>query len=103
MPTTGSAAYRAHVDLIARIESAYDAIARVDARTERHGALLLFIAQEPGFTRYARPDPTVRRPITADEIAAVRARQRQLGLPEAFEWVHEVNPELLPRLRTLIV
>jgi GNAT superfamily N-acetyltransferase len=28
------------------------------------------------------------------EIAAVRARQRELGQPEAFEWVHETTPAL---------
>lgn len=31
---------------------------------------------------------------TVEEIAAVRARQRDLGLPEAFEWIAEVRPEL---------
>ena len=30
-----------------------------------------------------------------DEIAAVRARQRDLGVPEALEWIHELVPGLL--------
>jgi GNAT superfamily N-acetyltransferase len=32
-------------------------------------------------------------------VAAVRARQRELGHPERFEWVHEVTPELLGVMR----
>ena len=30
-----------------------------------------------------------------DDIAAVRARQRDLGVPEALEWIHELVPGLL--------
>ena len=30
-----------------------------------------------------------------DEISAVRARQRDLGVPEALEWIHELVPGLL--------
>ncbi len=29
-----------------------------------------------------------------DDVAAVRARQRDLGVPEALEWIHEVTPGL---------
>jgi ribosomal protein S18 acetylase RimI-like enzyme len=32
-------------------------------------------------------------------VAAVRERQRELGHPEAFEWVHETAPELLEVVR----
>ena len=32
---------------------------------------------------------------TQEEIAAVRARQRDLGVPEALEWIHELVPGLL--------
>jgi len=31
---------------------------------------------------------------TPDEIAAVRLRQRDLGVPEALEWIQEIQPEL---------
>jgi ribosomal protein S18 acetylase RimI-like enzyme len=34
-----------------------------------------------------------------DEIAVVRARQLELGVPEAFEWVHESTPALLAVVR----
>jgi ribosomal protein S18 acetylase RimI-like enzyme len=32
---------------------------------------------------------------TREEVEAVRARQRDLGVPEALEWIHEVVPGLL--------
>ncbi len=32
---------------------------------------------------------------TQDEIAAVRTRQRDLGVPEALEWIHDLAPDLL--------
>ena len=31
---------------------------------------------------------------TLDELAAVRARQRDLGVPEALEWIRDIQPEL---------
>jgi len=45
---------------------------------------------------YARP---AGADVTADDVTAMRARQRELGLPEAFEWVDEVTPSLLPAAR----
>jgi ribosomal protein S18 acetylase RimI-like enzyme len=35
-----------------------------------------------------------------DEIEAVRARQRELGLPELLEWIHELSPDLIARARS---
>ena len=48
----------------------------------------------PGWPYYARPIPGAGMP-TQDEIAAVRTRQRDLGVPEALEWIHDVLPGLL--------
>ena len=48
----------------------------------------------PGWPYYARPIPGAGLP-TQDAIAAVRARQRDLGVPEALEWIHELLPGLL--------
>jgi GNAT superfamily N-acetyltransferase len=48
----------------------------------------------PGFPYYARPVPDGATP-TGEEIVAVRARQRELGAPEALEWVHDLVPDLL--------
>jgi ribosomal protein S18 acetylase RimI-like enzyme len=36
---------------------------------------------------------------TAADIERVRARQRELAIPEAFEWIHDLVPELLPVAR----
>ena len=54
----------------------------------------MFVKEGPGWPYYARPIPGAGMP-TLDEIAAVRARQRDLGVPEALEWIAEVQPELL--------
>ncbi|WP_434740968.1 GNAT family N-acetyltransferase [Micromonospora sp. SH-82] len=80
--------------LIARIETFYDAVPRDVARAEEHGGLVLFVREDPGWPFYARPAPATTAPVSADDITTVRHRQRSLGLPEAFEWVHEQNPEL---------
>ena len=54
----------------------------------------MFVKEGPGWPYYARPIPGAGVP-TADEIAAVRTRQRDLGVPEALEWIHEIRPGLL--------
>jgi GNAT superfamily N-acetyltransferase len=77
-----------------RLESFYDAVPRVDARVEAHGALVLFVQQGGGYPFYARPAHPGGAPSAAD-VAAVRARQVELGVPQAFEWVHETTPGLL--------
>jgi N-acetylglutamate synthase-like GNAT family acetyltransferase len=41
---------------------------------------------------YARPAPGT--PATDADFDAVRARQRERGLPETFEWIADLNPEL---------
>jgi N-acetylglutamate synthase-like GNAT family acetyltransferase len=46
---------------------------------------------------YARPSGAGA--ASADDVGAVRARQRELGVPEAFEWVHELQPSLLEAVR----
>lgn len=82
-------------DLMRRLEHFYDALPRDHARIEEFGGLLLFIREGAGWPYYARPRPDGTATPSAADIEAVRARQRELGLPEAFEWVHENNPELL--------
>jgi ribosomal protein S18 acetylase RimI-like enzyme len=80
--------------LLDRIEAYYDAVPRADSRPERLGPLTLFVADRPGFRWYARPSLGADG-ITAEDVAAVRRRQRALGQPESFEWVAEVTPSLL--------
>jgi ribosomal protein S18 acetylase RimI-like enzyme len=43
---------------------------------------------------YARPRLGLSHEFTREDVEAVRARQRELGLPESFEWVHETTPSL---------
>lgn len=83
-------------DHIASVEQCYDAIPRVGgARVEPVGPFELFLRDGIGWSYYARPRlgvTTVRR----TDVDAVRARQREVGAPEAIEWVHDLIPTLLP-------
>ncbi|RIV38339.1 GNAT family N-acetyltransferase [Micromonospora radicis] len=89
-----------HANLLARLEHFYDAVPRDAARVEDHGGCVLFVREGAGWPFYARPRLGADRSPTLADLTAVRARQRQLGLPEALEWVHEVHPELLAVARS---
>jgi GNAT superfamily N-acetyltransferase len=79
--------------LLYRIERFYDAVPRREADAEDHGSLTLFVRSGIGWPFYARPTLGGSTPDAA-AVHAVRARQRELGIPEAFEWVDEVTPGL---------
>lgn len=81
-------------DLLTRIETYYDAVPRSAATTEEIGPFTLFVPTV-GWPYYARPRLGVTGPFTIEDVAAVRARQRDLGVPESFEWVAETTPALL--------
>jgi len=88
-----------HGDLFVSLETFYDAVPRQRARAEEYGNLVLFVPDGfvPGggvFPLYARPRPGAGTP-TAGDVTTVRGRQRDLGLPEAFEWVHDNTPDFL--------
>lgn len=85
--------------LFDRLEWFYDALPRPWARIEEIGSLVLFIRDGEGWPYYARPRAGSHSPSAAD-ILQVRARQRELGLPETFEWVHETTPDLLAVARS---
>jgi ribosomal protein S18 acetylase RimI-like enzyme len=80
-------------DLLGRIEAYFDAAPRAAADVEEHGALTLFVSRIP-WRFYARPRLGLREDVGADDVAAVRARQRELGVREALEWVAETTPSL---------
>ena len=80
-------------DLLERIEQHFDATPRAAADVEEHGALTLFVSRIP-WRFYGRPRLGLGEDVGADDVAAVRARQRELGVREAFEWVHETTPSL---------
>jgi ribosomal protein S18 acetylase RimI-like enzyme len=86
-------------DVFVRLERFYDALPRSDARAEDFGGLVLFVREGSGWPYYARPRPGAETPSAAD-VTAARQRQRDLGLPEAFEWVHETHPDLLAVARS---
>ncbi|WP_406105081.1 GNAT family N-acetyltransferase [Micromonospora globbae] len=90
----------AHKDLFRRLERFYDAVPRDAARVEEYGDLVLFVRDGAGFPFYARPRIGASQPPSLADLGAVRERQRELGLPEAFEWVHETTPGLLPVARS---
>jgi GNAT superfamily N-acetyltransferase len=84
----------ADLELLQRVEAFYDAVPRDRAGVEEHGGLVLFVPNGRTGVFYGRPGPD-GRPVTAADIAALRDRQRELGLPEALEWVHELYPDLI--------
>jgi len=82
-------------EVIERIDAFCDAVPRRRARADEHGPLVLFVPTGPGWPYYARPRRGRRRPrITVADIRAVRARQRELIIPESFEWIEQSAPEM---------
>ncbi|MER5197677.1 GNAT family N-acetyltransferase [Streptomyces sp. NPDC002884] len=84
-----------------RIERYYATVPLLFADAEDFGPLCLFVRKEPGAPYYGGPSharPTGAAPVDAADIARVRARQRELGVPEAFEWLAESAPALRARL-----
>ncbi|WJK38127.1 GNAT family N-acetyltransferase [Solwaraspora sp. WMMA2056] len=82
--------------LLDRLDRFCDAVPRAAARPEELGNYVLFVRlEEAGWPFYARPRLGVATPPAAADITTVRARQRELGLPESFEWIHEIRPDLL--------
>lgn len=82
-----------------RLERFYDTLPRPVANAEDFGGLVLFVREGAGWPFYARPRPGAETASAAD-VTAVRQRQRELGVPEAFEWVHENDPDLLAVARS---
>jgi ribosomal protein S18 acetylase RimI-like enzyme len=87
-------------DVFDRLERFYDAVPRDGAVAEDIGSLVLFVRKGAGWPYYARPRLAADRAPSAADITAVRNRQRELGVPEAFEWVHEHDPDLLAVARS---
>ena len=81
-------------EVIERIDAFCDAVPRRRSRADEHGPLVIFVPTGPGWPYYARPKRGARAPITAASIRAVRARQRELIIPESFEWIEQTAPEM---------
>ncbi|MFD5424423.1 GNAT family N-acetyltransferase [Streptomyces sp. NPDC127084] len=80
--------------LLDRIERYYDAVPRTGARAEDFGPLTLFVREGQGWPYYARPALGSAAVPSADDVDRVRTRQRELGVPESFEWMAETAPGL---------
>jgi GNAT superfamily N-acetyltransferase len=87
-------------DVFTRLERFYDAVPRDAAVAEDIGGFVLFVNEGGGWPYYARPRLGGAETPSAADITAVRKRQRDLGVPEAFEWVHETIPDLLAVARS---
>lgn len=85
------------------IEQCYDAIPRVSATTEEVGPFTLFVAAEgTGWQFYARPRLGLADMVTPDDVRRVLGRQRELGVPQAIEWVEEVTPSLTSAVQSAV-
>jgi len=82
------------IELLRHIDGYLDAVPRSVARTEAIGALTLFVNEGNGWRYYARPTPGAD-PVSAADIRTARDRQIERGHPQAFEWVVELNPEMV--------
>ena len=87
-------------DVFTRLERFYDAVPRDAAVAEEIGGFVLFVNEGAGWPYYARPRLGGIGAPSAADVTAVRQRQRDLGVPEAFEWVHETTPDLLAVARS---
>jgi ribosomal protein S18 acetylase RimI-like enzyme len=81
-------------EVIERIDAFCEAVPRRRARADEYGPLVLFVPTGTGWPYYARPRRGPRSPVTAADIRTVRARQRELIIPESFEWIEQVAPEM---------
>ena len=79
--------------LLDRIDAYCDAVPRAHTRAEDVGSLVVFVREGNGWPYYARPRRGGPEPVAAD-VDRARARQRELGLPEAFEWIADVSPAM---------
>lgn len=84
---------------LSTIERYYDTVPRVAGTTEEVGPFTLFLAdRSTGWQFYARPRLGVEA-FTPEEVRRVLARQQELDVPRAIEWVDEVTPALRPAVR----
>lgn len=89
------------MSILETLEQYYDAAPRPLAVVEEAGPFTVFLRRSAsGWPYYARPRLGNTHAFTAADVAQVRARQRERGVPEALEWVRETTPSLLEAART---
>jgi ribosomal protein S18 acetylase RimI-like enzyme len=93
--------------------SAYEVIERIDAfcdaapgswaTAHEIGPLVLFVPAGSNWPFYARPRSGRvaggQGPISVADVRAVRARQRELLIPESFEWIEQAAPDMAAAAR----
>ena len=79
-------------EVIEQIDAFCDAVPRQRARAEVIGPLVLFVPVGPGWPYYARPRLDEQLPVAAADVRSVRARQRELLIPQSFEWIGQTAP-----------
>jgi GNAT superfamily N-acetyltransferase len=84
--------------VVRQIDAFCDEVPRQWAAAQDDGPLRLFVREGRGWPFYARPVPG-GGPVTGADVTRVRARQRDLRLPEAFEWVPAAAPSMLDAVR----
>ena len=78
---------------LARIEAYLDTVPRALVKVEEMGPFTVF-HRSSGWPYYARPRLDGAGRFTTADVERVRARQQKLGVPESFEWVEEISPQL---------
>lgn len=85
------------------IEAYYDTVPRVAATVEEVGPFTVFLSvQGTGWDFYARPRLGHQHNFTAEDVRRVLARQAELNVKRAIEWVHEMTPSVLPAVREAV-
>jgi GNAT superfamily N-acetyltransferase len=79
--------------LLAAIERYCDGVPRPSADALDLGPFTIFVSRIP-WRYYARPRLGLDLAVTAEDVDAVRERQRAEGIPERFEWIAEITPSL---------
>jgi ribosomal protein S18 acetylase RimI-like enzyme len=79
-------------DLLQTLTRYHDVAPRSVLRAEPLGSFVLFFSEEPLGWRYCARPALGAGSIEPGDLAAVRARQRDLGIPEVFEWIEETTP-----------
>lgn len=79
--------------LLRRLDAYLDAVPRPSTTAYEVGPLTVFVSHS-GWPYYARPRIGRTDRIRTGDVVAARQTQRQLGVPEAFEWVAQTAPEL---------
>ena len=84
-----------HNALLKHIDAYLDEAPCSASTSEQVGPFTLFVQRKPGWPYYARPASGCTG-VTSTDIERVRVRQRQLGVPEAFEWLVDLVPSVGP-------